>query len=81
MAFWQKLAKALVSTRRFEAMEAQSRAWVMKCTHCGRETSIWDMGGIRYKASGNPSRAGWCKHCNKKFFGTLHQTTTPADES
>ena len=38
------------------AAEAESRAWLMKCPNCGFERSVWDMGGVRYKASGGISR-------------------------
>jgi hypothetical protein len=33
------------------AMEAESRRWMMQCP-CGFEISIWDAGGLRYKATG-----------------------------
>lgn len=34
-----------------EAMERESRAWKIRCCTCGAEKSIWDAGGIRYKAA------------------------------
>ena len=35
-------------------MEAHSRAWLVQCPNCGHERSLWEIGGIRYKAAGNP---------------------------
>ena len=43
-----------------EAMEAESRAWMVQCPKCGSERSVWDMGGIRYKAAGT---SRWLKRC------------------
>lgn len=61
------------------AMEAHSRAWMVQCPDCGFERSIWDLGGIRYKAAGNPrmlvrcpncGKAGWHKVCRAANFPT-----------
>ncbi len=43
--------------------------WVMRCP-CGRETSVWEMGGIRYKAAGRP---GAVAGCGNRFWGQLDQ--------
>lgn len=48
------------------AAEAESRKWIATCPNCGRETSIWDLGGLRYKASGTPSRGMVCAGCGKR---------------
>lgn len=47
------------------AMEAHSRAWLVICPDCGHERSIWDLGGIRYKAAGNPRLRLACPNCGK----------------
>ena len=47
------------------AAEAESRQWIATCPNCGKATSIWDLGGLRYKAAGNPSRGMTCKACGK----------------
>ena len=57
------------------AAEAESRQWIATCPNCGKATSIWDLGGIRYKACGNPLRGIRCANCNK--FG-LHKVTWQA---
>ncbi|HMO08866.1 MAG TPA: hypothetical protein PKD10_14655 [Paracoccaceae bacterium] len=43
--------------------EASSRGWGMTCPSCHRRTSIWDLGGLRWKAAGRPLRAFRCPHC------------------
>jgi hypothetical protein len=32
------------------AMEAESREWMVRCRTCGAERSIWELGGVRWKA-------------------------------
>ena len=50
----QRFILAIVPRRLGQAMEKESRLWVMVCLECGKETSIWDAGGIRFLAAGNP---------------------------
>ncbi len=54
------------------SMEAESRGWLMRCP-CGAETSVWEMGGVRWKAAGNPVRSGKCGVCGRVFMGQLYQ--------
>jgi hypothetical protein len=53
-----------------EAIEAESRAWMMVCP-CGHEVSVWDAGGVRYKASGNPRRRALCPRCGERTWHTV----------
>jgi hypothetical protein len=54
------------------SIEQESRDWVMRCP-CGAETSVWEMGGIRYKACGHPLRAGRCGQCGLQFSGPIYR--------
>jgi ribosomal protein S27E len=42
------------SSERAAEMEAESRTWMVRCRKCGNERSVWEMGGLRYKARGRP---------------------------
>ena len=53
------------------AMEAESRQWLTKCPNCGHTSNIWDIGGIRYKAYGNPRTGIWCSACGKLGMHTV----------
>ena len=55
MSFVQRLFTRLLPHKIAEDMEADSRAWIwmLKCKW-GYERSFWDIGGIRWKAFGNP---------------------------
>ena len=50
--------------RRIRAnIERESREWMVSCTTCGRERSVWSTGGIRWKAIGEKRTAGFCSQC------------------
>jgi ribosomal protein S27E len=55
------------------AMEAHSRAWLVRCPNCGHERSIWELGGIRYKAAGNPRLRLTCPKCGKAGWHEVHK--------
>lgn len=61
----QRFFKAILPKKWGEAMEAESRAWMMQCPSCKREISVWDAGGIRYKGAGSPRGLGYCSQCGK----------------
>ena len=52
-------------------MEAESRAWMVSCPHCGFERSVWDMGGIRYKAAGTSRNSMRCPSCGKRGWNRI----------
>jgi hypothetical protein len=72
MSVVQRLITAIVPKGWAAAMEADSRRWMMRC-RCGVETSIWEMGGIRYKAAGTPWTMGHCGSCGKSIWGRLYR--------
>jgi len=79
MGLVRRLITAIVPKRWADAMEADSRRWVMRCK-CGHETSIWEMGGIRYKAAGNPWTMGRCGKCGKTIWGRLYRRDTESGD-
>lgn len=70
MPFVRNLFLKLVSEERAAAIEKESRQWVMQCP-CGYERSVWDMGGLRYKAAGSPKRLTRCPSCRNREWHTL----------
>lgn len=73
----QRLAKKLLSEKTAAAMEAESREWRLICA-CGHDRSIWEIGGIRYKAAGNPRKLMKCPACGKR---TWHRVVRQAGAS
>ena len=53
------------------SMEAESREWMVRCDRCGNEQSVWDLGGIRWKASGNSKQFRTCPNCGEGSWHTV----------
>ncbi len=64
MSTIQKLYKFFLSANSFNKARSESQEWYFKCD-CGNEFSMWDIGGIRYKAKGNPIKVVKCTRCHK----------------
>jgi uncharacterized protein with PIN domain len=77
MSFFQKLLTAVLPKDSIRNMEAESRAWMMRCPDCGHEISVWEAGGIRYGASGKPRRLMRCSQCGRR---TWHHTYKKTEE-
>jgi hypothetical protein len=76
MSFRQKLLQAILPRRWVEEMEAESRSWMLRCDTCDLERSVWEAGGVRWKAAGRPSRLMRCPHCGRATWHTLYRTRT-----
>lgn len=59
-----------------ESMERDSRAWQAVCS-CGHKRSIWELGGIRWKAAGNPRRRMHCPQCETTSWHTVVKENAP----
>ena len=86
MSRTQRFFTRLAGAETAAAMEAHSRAWLVECPNCGHQRSIWELGGIRYKATGNPrtrlrcpkcGQAGWHKVHKAANFPTTHAPAWP----
>ncbi|GEM_PF-477236 len=71
MSLLQRAILTFVPGPMAEAMEHESRQWMMRCD-CGHERSIWEVGGIRYKAAGNPRRPARCPACGRRTWHEVY---------
>ena len=69
----QRLLRILLPSKVFANIEAESRAWKIECP-CGFSCSIWDAGGIRYKAAGSPRRLRHCSQCGRTIWHVLKKS-------
>lgn len=76
MSFYHKFFSAILPRRLFEAMEADSRTWMVRCS-CGFSRSVWEMGGIRYKAIGEPRWYLRCTGCGRRSWHTVSREQSP----
>ncbi len=63
----QKFFAAIMPRRWAESMEAHSRSWMVRCS-CGHARSVWDIGGIRWKAAGRPRWYMKCPQCGQRSW-------------
>lgn len=73
VSWTQRLIGKLVPRSWTTAMEAESRAWMVRCRACGYERSIWDLGGIRWKATGSKLTWSRCANCGKWGWQTIYR--------
>ncbi len=70
----QRFAMTILPRRWAEAMRAESESWMLVCTSCGHERSVWDAGGIRWKARSVGKRmAQRCPGCGKNGWARLEK--------
>jgi hypothetical protein len=77
MSFIQKLFFAVLPKKWAENMEAESRRWMTRCP-CGVERSIWETGGIRWKAAGKERLYLTCPKCRQSHWHKVYKL--PATE-
>lgn len=61
----QRFILRFVDPQTAAATETHSRAWLLECPNCGNARSVWEMGGIRYKASGSSKTRVRCPKCGE----------------
>ena len=79
MSTIQRFFAAVLPASTFQAMESESRRWVMRCDKCGTARSIWDMGGIRYLASGKKRLLRRCTGCKHLGWQAVERSSGDAE--
>lgn len=50
----------------YEAIRSESESWIFTCPECGVARSVWEIGGVRYKAVSVGKRSlVWCLQCKQ----------------
>jgi hypothetical protein len=81
MPFFQRLFAALLSKSSMDALEADSRDWMVVCP-CGHERSIWDIGGIRYGGRSTGKRTLIkCPKCGKHRWHRFYRKSVEQAKS
>jgi hypothetical protein len=66
--------KFILPARAFEAVKAGTKKWLIECK-CGHLRDLWDEGGVRYKASGEPRQYLKCPKCRQKNWHKIRKKT------
>ncbi len=71
----QRMLQRHTSPALFAAMQRESRQWKAECPHCRADTTdIWETGGVRYKALGEPRNRIRCPRCGEVRWMRIHWT-------
>ena len=73
MSRTQRLVSRIVPRSWADSMEAESRAWMVRCRSCGFERSIWELGGVRWNATGSKWTWGRCSTCGKSGWQKIYR--------
>ena len=76
MASRHRFLKFILSGKAFAAVRDGTREWLIECK-CGYRRDFWDLGGVRYKAAGEPRQYVPCPRCGK---ATWHKIRKKTDE-
>lgn len=73
MSWIQRFLLAVLPASWGRSMEADSRRWMIRC-RCGFERSVWDVGGVRWKARGNSRNYMRCPSCGERSWHTMYRS-------
>jgi hypothetical protein len=74
MTLIQTIIFLLVPASWAKSIEDESRAWAFECAKCDHRQSVWDAGGVRWKARGNPKSYRRCVACGKSGWQRLSRS-------
>ena len=69
-----KFLKFILPARAFEAVKKGTKQWLIECK-CGHRRDFWNLGGIRYKAVGEPRQYLKCPECRKNTWHKIRKKT------
>jgi hypothetical protein len=70
----QRMLQRRTSPELFAAMARESGLWKAECPNCRADTPLWEMGGVRYKALGEPKKRMRCPSCGQTGWMRIHWT-------
>ena len=71
-----RFLRFILPAKAFAAVREGTKLWLAECP-CGHKHDIWDAGGIRYKAAGEPRKLAHCPACGK---ATMHKIRKKTEE-
>lgn len=64
----------ILPARAFAAIKAGTKQWLAECP-CGHKRDVWDAGGVRYKAAGEPRQKAPCPACGQTTWHRIRKKT------
>jgi hypothetical protein len=69
----QKIVRFFSSKARFEKIMEDSKRYKFDCS-CGKTSNIWEIGGVKYKATSGSLNRIRCPHCGKAAMHKIYKT-------
>jgi hypothetical protein len=69
-----RFLRFILPAKAFSAVRAGTKKWLAECP-CGYKRDVWDSGGVRYKAAGEPRKLGYCPGCGKSTMHKIRRKT------
>ncbi|MGD8455007.1 MAG: hypothetical protein PVF83_01390 [Anaerolineales bacterium] len=69
-----KLLKFILPAALFKAVREDTKNWLLACP-CGHIRDLWDAGGVRYKAVGEPRQYRKCPACGRRTWQNVRKKT------
>jgi hypothetical protein len=66
--------KSVLPVKAFAAVRAGTKEWLAECP-CGHKQDVWNSGGVRYKALGEPRQLGYCPSCGNCTMHKIRKKT------
>jgi uncharacterized C2H2 Zn-finger protein len=78
MSFIQNFVTTVLPKAWSQAIQHESQNWLLRCPACDSTRSVWDLGGIRFKAASiNKKIYARCPHCSKTSMMPLEYRESP----
>ena len=74
-----RFLKFILPAKAFAAIKAGTKQWLAECP-CGHKRDVWDSGGVRYKAAGEPKHRRHCPACGKKTWHKFRKKTAAENQ-
>ena len=69
-----RFLKFILPAKAFDAVRAGTKQWLAEC-RCGHKRDVWDLGGVRYGAAGQPRRRMHCPACGEHTWHKFRKKT------
>jgi uncharacterized Zn finger protein len=77
MTFIQNLVTSLLPKEWSAAIQAESESWLLACSVCGSVRSVWEVGGVRFKAASVGKRVMVrCAQCGQLRLMSMQRKAT-----
>ena len=69
-----RFLRFILPAKAFAAVRAGTKEWLAECS-CGHKRDVWNSGGVRFMAAGEPRRLGYCPACGKLTMHKIRKKT------